>query len=232
MFTRVKADPHAELSPSVPNRRGAVVPGGAKGTDKNQESKPAYFSRYIQSELVFGFQGRHYQGQDQIAKDHSSSSSFLKQQQNMPAAPPPTQQAPIIRPLSKGTSVVNLLGTAGVDKPPGAKGKSWIKYWEAHVSKVYKINGPVMCCAEDCSRTDRISGSHVKIADGPTTAALFHTMWYIVPACPAHNKHSSCKTFRVKPTVAVEATPELADRVGSWTADIKKVLRTVAGKKH
>jgi hypothetical protein len=167
-----------------------------------------------------------------VPRTTAVAGSVAKQQQNMPTAPPPTQEAPIVRELSKGTSVVNLLGTAGVDKPPGAKGKSWIKYWETHVSKTYKINGPVMCCAEGCDRTDRISGSHVKIASGPTTAALLHTKWYIVPACPAHNRRSSCKTFTVKPTVAVEATPELADRMSTWTADIKKVLRTVAGKKR
>lgn len=144
--------------------------------------------------------------------------------------PLPPQEAPTVRFLSAGTSVVNLLGTGSVEKPPGAKGKSWIAYYKKHVNRKYIIQGALLCCAQGCFRTD-VTGGHVKIASGPTAAALLHTRWYIVPACPAHNRGSSCKTFHVKPTVAVEAAPALTDRVVSWQADVKKLVRTLAGKR-
>lgn len=131
-----------------------------------------------------------------------------------------------MRLLKKHTTVVNLLGTAGVEKPAGCKGKSWIRYYQDHAR-----TAPMVCCAEGCYRTDNLSGGHVKIANGPTAAALLHTKWYIVPECPAHNKRSSCKTFRVKQTVAVEASPSLVDRVSSWQADLRKLLRTLTGRR-
>lgn len=144
--------------------------------------------------------------------------------------PAPGPEAPTVRFLSAGTTVVNLLGTGGVAKPPGAKGKSWVVYYKDHVNTTYRIQGALMCCAEGCNRTD-VSGGHVKIASGPTAAALLHTKWYVVPACPAHNRGSSCKTFRVKPVVAVEAPPALTDRVLSWRADVKKLVNTMRGKR-
>jgi hypothetical protein len=55
--------------------------------------------------------------------------------------------------------------------------------------------------------------------------------WWIVPTCPAHNKRSSCKTFQTKQVLAVEAPPAVADRVRSWGADVRKVVRTVMGKR-
>lgn len=140
--------------------------------------------------------------------------------------PAPAQESPVIKALPAGTYVVNLLGTAGVGKPPGAKGKSWISYYRDNV----KYAGPLVCCAEGCYRND-LSGGHVKVASGPTAAALLHTRWYIVPVCPAHNKGKSCKTFRVKPVVAVEAKPAVSDRVVSWHADVSKLFRTMAGKR-
>jgi hypothetical protein len=127
--------------------------------------------------------------------------------------------------LNPGTKVVNLLGTANVDKPKGAKGCSWIKYWSVHSGHPVST-----CCAEGCYRTDNISGGHVKIAGGPV-AALLHTRWYVVPACPEHNKRSSCKTFRVKRVVAVEAPPSKADRVLSWKADLAKLARAMVGRR-
>lgn len=145
-------------------------------------------------------------------------------------APAPAQAAPRVRFLSQGTSVVNLLGTGSVGKPAGAKGKSWIAYYREHVNKTYVISGPLLCCAAGCYRTD-VTGGHVKIASGPTTAALLHAKWYVVPACPAHNKKSSCKTYYTKPTVAVEAPPALVDRLVSWQADVRKLVRTLAGKR-
>jgi hypothetical protein len=149
----------------------------------------------------------------------------------MPNPSPAAQEAIIVRFLPKGTTVVNVLGTANVGKPPGAKGKSWIQYYRDNVAKTTK-GAPVqlVCCAEGCSRADRLSGGHVKIAMGPTTAALLHTKWYVVPECPAHNKGASCKTFRVKPVLAVEATPVLQDRVVSWKADVKKLFNAITGK--
>jgi hypothetical protein len=129
------------------------------------------------------------------------------------------------RELDAGTNVVNLLGTANVDKPKGAKGVSWIKYWSLHSQCAVST-----CCAEGCYRTDNISGGHVKIAGGPV-AALLHTRWYIVPACPEHNKHSSCKTFRVKRVMAIEAPPSAADRVLSWKADVTKLARALVGRR-
>lgn len=141
--------------------------------------------------------------------------------------PVAAQHQPVMKSLPKGTTVVNLLGTGDVGKPPGAKGKSWISYYKDHV----QLSGPLMCCAEGCYRADNLSGGHVKVASGPTAAALLHTRWYIVPECPAHNKRSSCKTFTVKPVVAVEAAPALTDRVISWQADVSKLMRTIAGKR-
>jgi hypothetical protein len=129
------------------------------------------------------------------------------------------------RELGAGTKVVNLLGTASVEKPKGARGCSWIKYWSLHSQCAVST-----CCAEGCYRTDNISGGHVKIAGGPV-GALLHTRWYIVPACPQHNKHSSCKTFRVKHVVAVEAPPSAADRVLSWKADLAKLARAMLGRR-
>lgn len=129
------------------------------------------------------------------------------------------------RELYAGTKVVNLLGTGNVEKPKGARGCSWMKYWAVHSGHAVST-----CCAEGCYRTDNISGGHVKIAGGPV-AALLHTRWYIVPACPEHNKHSSCKTFRVKHVVAIEAPPSTADRVLSWKADVAKLARAFVGKR-
>lgn len=103
-------------------------------------------------------------------------------------APAPAQAAPRVRFLSQGTSVVNLLGTGSVEKPPGAKGKSWIAYYREHVNKAYIISGPLLCCAAGCYRTD-VTGGHVKIASGPTVAALLHTKWYVVPACAVSLLH-------------------------------------------
>jgi len=88
-----------------------------------------------------------------------------------------------IKDLTAGTTVVNLLGTANIDKPDGFQGMSWIGYWEKHSGM-----RRTACSAQGCNRTDNISGSHVKIASGPTSAALLHTRWYIVPACPSHNR--------------------------------------------
>ncbi|KAF6251519.1 hypothetical protein COO60DRAFT_609036 [Scenedesmus sp. NREL 46B-D3] len=130
------------------------------------------------------------------------------------------------RELDAGTKVVNLLGTASVDKPKGCRGCSWIKYWALHSGHAVST-----CCAEGCYRTDNISGSHVKIARGPVAAALLHTRWYIVPACPKHNKYSSCKTFQVKRVLAIEAPPSAADRVLSWKADVAKFARTLVGRR-
>eukprot|EP00882_Tetradesmus_deserticola_P008659 GHRQ01009130.1.p1 GENE.GHRQ01009130.1~~GHRQ01009130.1.p1 ORF type:complete len:168 (-),score=24.59 GHRQ01009130.1:1117-1620(-) len=129
------------------------------------------------------------------------------------------------RELDAGTKVVNLLGTASVGKPKGCKGCSWIKYWALHSG-----HAPCTCCAEGCYRTDNISGSHVKIAGSPA-AALLHTRWYIVPACPKHNKYSSCKTFQVKRVLAIEAPPSAADRMSSWKADVAKLARALVGKR-
>lgn len=136
-------------------------------------------------------------------------------------------EGPVKRTLVQGTTVVNLLGTSVVSKPPGAKGKSWIAYYKEHA----RASGPLMCCAVGCPRMDNIAGSHVKIASGPTAAALLHTRWYIVPACPLHNKRSSCKTYAVKQVLAVEAAPALGDRLLSWKADMSKLARTLVGKR-
>lgn len=54
---------------------------------------------------------------------------------------------------------------------------------------------------------------------------------YIVPTCPAHNKGSSCKTFKVRRVTAVEAPPALGDRVMSWGADVKKMVHSMLGKR-
>lgn len=127
-----------------------------------------------------------------------------------------------VKQLRAGACVVNLLGTAGVAKPPGSSASSWIRYWEA-ATCVRRT----LCCAAGCGRSD-VTGSHVKLAGGPVAAALLHTAWYIVPACPLHNKGSSCKTYAVKAgTLAVEAPPSLGDRLSSWRADAKKLLATM-----
>lgn len=151
----------------------------------------------------------------------------------MPNPGPSSQQSAVfVRQLPRGTAVVNVLGSANVGKPPGAKGKSWIAYYRDVVGKATAVSAPLqlVCCAEGCSRADRLAGGHVKIASGPTAAALLHTKWYIVPECPAHNRGASCKTFRVKPVYAVEASPALPDRVVSWKADVKKLLNAITGK--
>jgi hypothetical protein len=133
-----------------------------------------------------------------------------------------------VRRLPTGTAVVALLGTGNVSKPPGAKGRSWIAYYKDHTG-MHNLT----CCAEGCYNCEQVSGAHVKVADGPAAAALLHRRWYIVPTCPQHNKRSSCKTFRVKQVYAVEAAPSVADRVRSWGADVRKVVRTVLrGKKR
>eukprot|EP00878_Enallax_costatus_P031081 GHUV01033932.1.p1 GENE.GHUV01033932.1~~GHUV01033932.1.p1 ORF type:complete len:145 (+),score=8.88 GHUV01033932.1:703-1137(+) len=127
--------------------------------------------------------------------------------------------------LKHGSTVVNLLGTTGVQKPVGSSAASWISYWEK-----YRCQLKTCCCAQGCYRTDRLAGGHVKAARGPT-AALHHTKWYIVPVCPEHNKGSSCKTFKVKAVIAVEAPPTRTERILSWQADISKLLRSIAGKR-
>lgn len=132
----------------------------------------------------------------------------------------------LVRELRAGVSVVNLLGTADVSKPPGSKASSWIVYWQQHSQQAKTV-----CCAEGCYRTDNIAGGHVKIASNPAAAALLHTRWYVVPACPKHNKRSSCKTYKVKRVIAVEAPPSLSDRVISWKADIAKLARAMVGKR-
>jgi hypothetical protein len=60
------------------------------------------------------------------------------------------------RELDAGTKVVNLLGTANMDKPKGARGCSWIKYWSLHSQSAVST-----CCAEGCYRTDNISAAVV-----------------------------------------------------------------------
>lgn len=70
-----------------------------------------------------------------------------------------------------------------MDKPPGSRGApSWIAFWEMHAGQRRSV-----CCAEGCGRRD-VTGGHVKLARHPATAALLHTRWYIVPACPVHNR--------------------------------------------
>lgn len=128
--------------------------------------------------------------------------------------------------LTQGSTVVNLLGTTGVQKPPGHRTGSWISYWEKHSG-----DRKSCCSAQGCLRTDRLAGGHVKVASGPTTAALFHTRWYIIPVCPEHNRGSSCKTFQVRQVFAVEAPPTTAERIISWKADATKLLRAMTGKR-
>lgn len=76
------------------------------------------------------------------------------------------------------------------------------------------------------------TGGHVKLARSPLTA-LWAFDWYVVPACSAHNKRSSCGTYRVKPgTLAVRFRPSLGDRIASYPADAKKLVAAFFGKHH
>jgi hypothetical protein len=72
----------------------------------------------------------------------------------------------------------------------------------------------------------------VKLASSPT-GALLRLDWFIVPACHAHNKRSSCGSYQVKPGVpAVKLEPSVGQRLATLPADAKKLLAAARGKHH
>ncbi|KIZ02795.1 hypothetical protein MNEG_5164 [Monoraphidium neglectum] len=140
----------------------------------------------------------------------------------MPAAA--VGKAPKVKALRPGQVVTNTLGTGGASKPRGYS--SFIEFYRAAT----RARDPP-CFAAGC-RGRGTSGGHVKLAPSPLLAA-FKLSWYIVPACPAHNKRSSCGSYQVKAgTLAVRVETSLADRVCSLPADGKKLVAAAMGKHH
>jgi hypothetical protein len=105
----------------------------------------------------------------------------------MPAAA--VGKAPKVKALRPGQVVTNTLGTGGASKPWGYS--SFIEFYRAAT----RARDPP-CFAAGC-RGRGTSGGHVKLAPSPLLAA-FKLSWYIVPACPAHNKRSSCGSYQVR----------------------------------
>lgn len=141
-----------------------------------------------------------------------------------PEPAPKSKKAPKVKVLRPGQVVTNTLGTASASKPPGYS--SFIEFYRSATG----ARDPP-CFAADCPSRG-VSGGHVKLAASPLAAALTLN-WYIVPACPAHNKRSSCGSYPAKGGArAVRVKPSLGERLGSYPADVKKVLAAALGKHH
>ena len=54
-----------------------------------------------------------------------------------------------------------------------------------------------------------------------------------MPACPRHNKRSSCGSYPAKPgTLAVRIETSLLDRLASLPADGRKLVAAALGRHH
>lgn len=132
--------------------------------------------------------------------------------------------APKVKVLKRGRAVTNALGTGGASKPQGCS-----SFAEPHRKATGQRGPPCFVCGCPNKGT---AGGQVKLAP-PAAAALVKFDWYVIPACPAHNKRPSCGSYRSKPgTLAVRVTPSLRDRVASWAHDGKKVFAAFLGKQH
>jgi hypothetical protein len=89
---------------------------------------------------------------------------------------------PRVKTLKGGRVVTNALGTGASSPPRGTS--SFIDYYRRATGR------PDPPCFADGCRNRGAHGGHVKLA-GSAAGALLSFDWWILPACPAHNKRSS-----------------------------------------